>query len=147
MSTRARTVIPPDRRLSPTTLARGSTRCRNPAQTPRGAGAVGQTPPLRLARLPHPMTSSRPALADALLSSLRVLLTVSFQPLDLVVARLDTTSTPWVLYLDSGSPVQDQCWAMIDVLRVLTIGVPSAESAVHAPLLRLVRSRPAGTAS
>ena len=83
--------------------------------------------------------ATRPALAHALLSSLRVLLTVSFQPLALVVARLDTTSAPWVLYLDSDSSEQDQCWAMIDVLRVLTLGVPAARSAVHAPLLRLVR--------
>ena len=87
-----------------------------------------------------PMVTSRSAGALALLRSLRVLLTVSVQPLPLVVARLDTTATPWVLYLDSDSSDQDQCWAMIDVLRVLTLGLPAAESAVHAPPLRLVRT-------
>jgi hypothetical protein len=88
------------------------------------------------------MASTRPADVRALLRSLRVLLTVSVRPLALVVARLDTTTTPWVLHLDSDSSDQDQCWAMTDVLRVLTLGPPAAEAAVHAPLLRLVRIRP-----
>lgn len=86
------------------------------------------------------MASSRPADAPALLRSLRVLLTVSVRPLAHAVARLDTTTTPWVLYLDSDSSDQDQCWAMVDVLRVLTLGPLAAEAAVHVPLLRLVRT-------
>jgi hypothetical protein len=86
------------------------------------------------------MASSRSVDALALLRSLRVLLTVTVRPLAHVVARLDTTSTPWVLDLDSDSSDQDQCWAMVDVLRVLTLGPPSARSAVPVPLLRLVRT-------
>lgn len=86
------------------------------------------------------MASSRSTDALALLRSLRVLLTVTVRPLAHVVARLDTTSTPWVLDLDSDSSDQDQCWAMVDVLRVLTLGPPAARSAVPVPLLRLVRT-------
>ncbi len=74
----------------------------------------------------------------ALIGSLPPTITVSYRRLTSVVARLDTTSTPWVLYLDTDSPAEDHCWAMIDVLRVLTLGVHAAESARHAPMLRLV---------
>lgn len=84
---------------------------------------------------------TRTSAAHALVSSLRTLLTVSYEPLPDVVARLDTTSTPWVLYLDSDSPVQDHCWAMIDVLRIFTIGLHAAEYAIPTPRLRLVQSR------
>jgi hypothetical protein len=83
---------------------------------------------------PRSSTASR-----ALITGLRATITVSYRPLTSVVARLDTTSTPWALHLDSGSPAQDHCWAMIDVLRILTLGVQAAESARHAPMLRLVR--------
>lgn len=85
------------------------------------------------------MGTSTPASARALATSLGTLVTVSYRPLGTIVARLDTTSTPWVLYLDSGSPLQDQCWAMTDVLRILTAGVHASESAVPARRLRLVR--------
>ena len=85
------------------------------------------------------MATSTAAAADVLISGLRTILTVCFVPLIDSVARLDTTTATWVLYLDSDSPVQDHCWAMIDVLKILTLGVHAAESATHTPRLVLVR--------
>jgi hypothetical protein len=79
------------------------------------------------------------AAADALVGGLRTILSVTYVPLIDSVARLDTTTPTWILYLDSDSPVEDHCWAMIDVLKVLTLGVGAAASARHAPRLALVR--------
>jgi hypothetical protein len=93
------------------------------------------------------MAISTAATADALVRGLRTILTVSFVPLSDSVARLDTTSRPWTLHLDSDSPVQDQCWAMIDVLRVLTLGVRAAEWATPTPRLRLVQKSDVGAVS
>lgn len=56
------------------------------------------------------------------------------------VARLDTTHPEWVLYLDTDSPAEDHCWAMLDVWRIVTLGLHAAHSATPSrPLLRLVR--------
>src|ERR1700712_4362059 len=44
-----------------------------------------------------------------------------------LVAVLDTTTPAWVLNLDSGSSADDQCWALLDVLRVLAFGPDAAE--------------------
>lgn len=56
------------------------------------------------------------------------------------VARLDTTGPEWVLYLDTDSPAEDHCWAMLDVLRIVTLGPHAAPSTTPPPpLLRLVR--------
>jgi hypothetical protein len=63
---------------------------------------------------------------------------VAFVPLAADVARLDTTTPDWLLELDSGSSAEDQCWAMIDVLLVLSFGVEGAEFAQETPRLRLV---------
>jgi hypothetical protein len=78
------------------------------------------------------------AAARVLLTSLRCVLTVSFVPLGGNVARLDTSTEHWLLELDSGSSADDHCWAMIDVLRILSFGVEGAEFARQTPRLRLV---------
>jgi hypothetical protein len=75
--------------------------------------------------------------ARALVTSLRTVLTVTFVPLAGNVARLDTTTPDWLLELDSGSSADDHCWAMIDVLRILSFGVEGAEYA-QTPRPRLV---------
>jgi hypothetical protein len=69
---------------------------------------------------------------------LRTMITVNFVPLAGNVAQLDTTSPLWLLELDTGSSTADHCWAMIDVLRVLSYGVDAAEFARATPRLRLV---------
>lgn len=84
------------------------------------------------------MTVRSSAAARVLLTSLRTVLTVSFAPLGGNVAQLDTTTADWLLELDSGSSADDHCWAMIDVLRILSDGVGAATSAQEAPRLRLV---------
>ncbi len=76
--------------------------------------------------------------AAALVRGLRTMIDVSFVPLQDAVARLDTCAPTWVLYLDSDSPADDHCWAMLDVLRVLTLGPEAAVSAVPAPRLHLI---------
>lgn len=70
-----------------------------------------------------------------LLTSLRRVLLVRYTPMHDAVARLDTSWRRWVLYLDPGSPLEDQCWAMRDVLRVLALGPVAARSAIPVPLL------------
>jgi hypothetical protein len=69
------------------------------------------------------------------------MLHVVYQPMDDLVARLDASGTEWVLHLDAGSPPEDHCWAMTDVLRIVLLGVDAAGSArpVSRPRLRLVR--------
>ena len=85
------------------------------------------------------MCTSCSASAHVLVDGLRSVLTVSYVPLTDLVAVLDTTKPAWVLSLDSGSPAEDHCWAMRDVLKVLAFGVDAAESATSAPRLSLVR--------
>jgi hypothetical protein len=79
------------------------------------------------------------ATADILAGSLRTMISISYVPLARVVARLDTTRSTWVLTLDTDSPVEDHCWVMVDVLRVLSRGAHAAENATRAPALTLVR--------
>jgi len=55
------------------------------------------------------------------------------------VARLDTTGPEWVLYFDTDSPAEDHCWALLDVLRIVTLGPHAAPSTTPPPTLRLVR--------
>ncbi len=83
------------------------------------------------------MPLDSPATADALISGLRDILTVTYTPLTHVVGRLDTSTPTWVLYLDSDSAREDHCWVLLDVLNILTFGIEAATSA--APSLRLVR--------
>jgi hypothetical protein len=52
-----------------------------------------------------------------LVEGLRSVLAVSYVPLTGLVAVLDTTTSAWVLSLDSASSADDHCWALLDVLR------------------------------
>ena len=88
------------------------------------------------------MTTRSSAAALALVEGLSSMLTVTYTPLTGNVAQLDTTTAVWLLELDSGSPPEDQCWAMIDVLLVLSLGPRRAEFAQAIPRLRLVSSQP-----
>lgn len=63
-------------------------------------------------------------------------------PMPDTVARLDTSSRRWVLYLDSDSPPQDLCWAMFGVLGVLLHGRDATAPAEPVPRLRLVPDVP-----
>jgi len=74
-----------------------------------------------------------------LVRGLRAVLTVSYTPLVGNVALLDTTAAAWTLELDTGSSAEDHCWAMLDLLKVLSFGVQAADFATPSPLLRLVR--------
>lgn len=67
----------------------------------------------------------------ALVKGLRSVLTVAYVPLHGVVAIMDTTAPVWALHLDSNSPTEDHCWAMIDVLKVLRLGPHAAEHATR----------------
>lgn len=78
------------------------------------------------------------AAAEVMAHGLCRLLEVVYAPMPDVVARLDPTAHGWVLTLDSDSPAEDQCWAMVDVLKVLTLGPNATEWAVPAARLRLV---------
>jgi hypothetical protein len=80
------------------------------------------------------------ASARELVDGLRTVIAVSYVPLTDLVAVLDTTMPAWVLSLDSGSSAEDHCWALFDVLRILTSGVDAAESARSVPRLRVVRN-------
>ena len=80
------------------------------------------------------------ASARALVDGLRSVLAVSYVPLAGLVAVLDTTTTAWVLSLDSGSSAEDQCWALLDVLKVLSLGVDAAEGARKVRALCVVPS-------
>jgi hypothetical protein len=92
--------------------------------------------PRRLGRWAPLVRSMRPELAPPgsaaallLIDDLRAVLTVTYVPLADTVAVLDTTTSSWFLDLDSNSSVEDHCWAMTDVLRVLNGGAPAAEHA------------------
>jgi hypothetical protein len=77
--------------------------------------------------------------AEVLVAGLCRLVEVVSVPLVDVVARLepaDGNGRP-TLYLDAGSPPGDQCWAMLDVLRVLSDG-PDAALDARPVLRRLV---------
>jgi hypothetical protein len=92
---------------------------------------------------PNPYQERPPLSAEAVLvlvEGLRSLLTVTYVPLDGVVAVLDTTASVWSLHLDIDSPDEDHCWAMIDVLEVLRLGPHAAEHATSAMPLRPLRS-------
>ncbi len=69
--------------------------------------------------------------AHVLVDGLRTMITVNYVPMPDLVAVLDTTAAAWVLSLDSGSPSEDHCWAMLDVLEVLAFGAQAAESATR----------------
>lgn len=87
------------------------------------------------------MAGSHGMAADALVRGLRRMFVVTYTPLPLVVARLDTSQEAWVLYLDSDSPPEDHCWAMEDLLRVLILGGGAATSrwVTQTPRLNVVR--------
>ncbi|MDT7741183.1 MAG: hypothetical protein QOE59_261 [Actinomycetota bacterium] len=68
-----------------------------------------------------------------LVEGLRSVLAVSYVPLTGLVAVLDTTTSAWVLSLDSASSADDHCWALLDVLKILSSGVEAAESARSVP--------------
>jgi len=74
-----------------------------------------------------------------LVHGLRAVLTVSYAPLADDVALLDTTADTWTLELDTGSSAEDHCWAMLDLLKILSFGVHAADFATPSPSLRLVR--------
>ncbi|HSK58669.1 MAG TPA: hypothetical protein VK935_06410 [Actinomycetospora sp.] len=71
-------------------------------------------------------------MAPTLVEGLRSILTVTYVPLAGLVAVLDTTSPEWSLHLDSDSPTEDHCWAMIDVLEVLRLGPAAAPHVTRA---------------
>jgi hypothetical protein len=71
-------------------------------------------------------------------SGLRSLLRVTYAPLHDTVARLEISGRHRVLYLDSDSPAEDHCWAMFEVLSVLTHGPTTARWAVPGRCLHLV---------
>jgi hypothetical protein len=77
--------------------------------------------------------------AEILAAGLCRLVDVVRVPLVDVVARLDPAADGGrpTLYLDSGSGPGDQCWAMLDVLRVLSDG-PDAALDARPVLRRLV---------
>lgn len=78
--------------------------------------------------------------ASVLVEGLRSMVTVTSVPLGGVVAVLDTRAEAWVLYLDTDSPVEDRCWAMVEVLDVLRRGPEASRHASQAPPVRLLRS-------
>ena len=88
------------------------------------------------------MSASHDLTAEILIGGLRNTFDVIYTPLSCSVARLDTTGTRWLLYLDSESPVEDHCWALLDLARVLLLRLDATEldSAVNAPHLRAVAS-------
>ncbi|MBC8090969.1 MAG: hypothetical protein H7Y15_03330 [Pseudonocardia sp.] len=79
------------------------------------------------------------AAAEGLVESRRHLAEVVHLPMHDSVARLEATERGWVLYLDTDSPAEDRCWAMIDVLRVLAGASEGPVSAVPQQRIYLVR--------
>lgn len=63
---------------------------------------------------------------------------VEHVPLPHSVARLDMGGVRPLLLLDSGSPEEDRCWALMDALRALAFGPHTAESARFVRRLRAV---------
>lgn len=86
------------------------------------------------------MVISSPAAAEVLASGLSCMFHVVHTPMPETVARLDTSRERWVLYLDSESPPEDLCWAMLDVLGVLVHGRYATMDARPVARLRLVPS-------
>ena len=86
------------------------------------------------------MTTRSSAAALALVKRLNSILIVTYVPLRGSVARLDTTNPAWLLEVDTDSSAEDQCWALIDVLRVLSSGAQAAQFAQVSPRLRLVEN-------
>lgn len=84
------------------------------------------------------MVISSPAAVEVLVSGLSHMFHVVNTPMPDTVARLDTSREEWVLYLDSDSPPEDLCWAMLDVLHVLVHGPCAALDARPVTHLRLV---------
>jgi hypothetical protein len=84
------------------------------------------------------MVISSPAAVEVLVSGLRHVLHVVNTPMPDTVAKLDTSRERWVLYLDSDSPSEDLCWAMLDVLSVLVHGRDAPSYARPVPHLSLV---------
>jgi hypothetical protein len=84
------------------------------------------------------MVISSPAAVEVLVSGLSHMIHVVNTPMPDVVARLDTSRERWVLYIDSDSPPEDLCWAMLDVLGVLVHGRRAASYARPVPHLSLV---------
>lgn len=84
------------------------------------------------------MGLSSSAAAQVMAYGLCRLVEVVYTPMPDVVARLDPADHGWVLTLDSDSPPEDHCWAMVDVLKLLTLGPSATEWAVPAARLRLV---------
>jgi hypothetical protein len=74
-----------------------------------------------------------PAAAEVLASGLSTMLDIVRTPLCDAVARLDTSVERWVLYLDSDSPAEDHCWAMLGVLDVLVLGVHAVTDTAPTP--------------
>lgn len=89
------------------------------------------------------MVISTPAAAEVLASGLSNMVHVVHTPMPHTVARLDTSCDRWVLYLDSDSPPEDLCWAMLGVLGVLVHGRDATSSARPVTRLRLVPELPA----
>lgn len=84
------------------------------------------------------MVISSPAAVEVLADGLSYLLHIVHTPMPDMVAVLDTSSRRWVLYLDSDSPPEDLCWAMLDVLGVLVHGRSAVACAKPVRHLRLV---------
>lgn len=97
-------------------------------------------PPRIAPPVPDPSTFGSCS-TQILVDSLRSTVSIAYAPLARVVARLDTTRPMWVLTLDTDSPSEDHCWAMLDVLKVLNRGRHAAEYARTTTPLSLVRNR------
>lgn len=94
------------------------------------------SPQASVPRVTAPESSS--ALAAELITTLDRTLRIVRTPMIDAVARLDTCGQSWVLYLDSACAPEDQCWALLDVLRVLELGLAATQWAIPAPRLRLL---------
>ena len=88
--------------------------------------------------VPHVAPESSCGQTAELVRTLGRALHVVKTPMVDAVARLDTCGSNWVLYLDSGCPPEDQCWALLDVLRVLELGLAATRWAIPAPRLKLL---------
>lgn len=88
------------------------------------------------------MVISSPAAAGVLARGLSNVVRIIRTPMPDTVARLDTSVGRWVLYLDSDSPPEDLCWAMLGVLAVLVHGRDTSSSARPVTHLRLLPDVP-----
>jgi hypothetical protein len=85
------------------------------------------------------MVISSPDAAEVLTGRLSCMLHIVHTPMPDRVAMLDMSSDRWVLYLDSGSPLEDLRWALLDVISVLANGRCATTWARPVSHLRLVR--------